>query len=66
MCNVSQLDSNIRDDYFKNGIDLYSLYTIYIGEINIKIIGKWSESVHDADKSVGMYVRELCIIKKIV
>ncbi len=30
---------------FKNDIDLHSLHTVSIGEMNNKIIGKWSESV---------------------
>ncbi len=34
---------------------------VYIGEMNNKIIGKWSESVNDEDKRVGMQVLELCI-----
>ncbi len=29
--------------------------------MNNKIIGKWSESVSDEDKRVGMHVLELCI-----
>ncbi len=46
---------------FKNDIDLHSLHTVSIGEMNNKIIGKWSESVRDEDKQVCMQVLELCI-----
>ncbi len=35
--------------------------TVSIGEMNSKIIGKWSENVSDEDKRVGMQVLELCI-----
>ncbi len=45
---------------FKNHFDLHSLHTMSIGEMNNKVIGKWSESVNDEDKQVGMQVRELC------
>ncbi len=31
------------------------------GEMNNKMIGKWSESGNDEDKWVGMQVLELCI-----
>ncbi len=34
---------------------------VYIGEMNNKIIGKWTESVSDVDKRFGMQVLELCI-----
>ncbi len=60
MCNVSRLGNNIRDVCFKNDIELYSLHTVTIDEMNNKIIGKWSESVSDEDKQGGMQV-ELCI-----
>ncbi len=59
--NVSRLGSNIRGVCFKNDIDLYSLHTVSICEMNNKLIGKWSESVSDEDKRVGMQVLELCI-----
>ncbi len=45
----------------KNDIDLHSLHTVSISEVNNTIIGKWSESVNDEDKQVGMHVLELCI-----
>ncbi len=62
MCNVSRLgNNNIRDVCFKINIDLYSLHTVSFGEINNKIIGKWSEGVSDEDKRVGMQVLELYI-----
>ncbi len=61
MCNVSRLGNNIRNVCFKNDIDLHSLHTVSIGEMNNNIIGKWSESVSDEDKRVGMQVLELCI-----
>ncbi len=38
-----------------------SLHTVSIGEMNNKIIGKWSESVGDEDKRNDMQVLELCI-----
>ncbi len=50
MCNVSRLVKNIQDLCFKNAIDLHSLHTVSIGEMNNKIIGKWLESVSDEDK----------------
>ncbi len=50
MYNVSRLGNNIRDICFTNDIDLHSLHTVSIGEMNNKIIGKWSESVSDEDK----------------
>ncbi len=56
MCNVSRLGNNIRDVYFKNYIDLHSLHTVSIGEMNNKIIGKWSEGVSDEYKRVSMEV----------
>ncbi len=34
--------------------------------MNIKIIGKWSQSVSDEDKQVGMQVLELCIERNIL
>ncbi len=37
------------------------VYIVSIGEMNNKINGKWSESVSDEDKRVGMQVLELCI-----
>ncbi len=37
------------------------VYIVSIGEINNKIIGKWSENVSDEDEQVGMQVLELCI-----
>ncbi len=43
MCNVSQLGNNIRDVCFKNDIDLHSLHTVSIGEMNNTIIGKWQK-----------------------
>ncbi len=61
MCNVSRLGNNVRDVCFKNDIDLHSLHTVSIGEMNNEIIGKWSEGVSDKDKGVGMQVLELCI-----
>ena len=61
MCNVSRLGNNIRDVCFKNDIDLHSLHTVSICEMNNKIIGKWSEIVSDEDKRVGKQVLELCI-----
>ncbi len=61
ICNISWHDNNIRDVCFKNDIDLHSLHTVCIGEMNNNIIGKWSESVSDEDKRVGMQVLELCI-----
>ncbi len=61
MCNVSRLGNNIRNVCFKNDIDLHSLHTVSIDEMNNKIIGKWSESVSDEYKRVGMQVLELCI-----
>ncbi len=61
MCNVSWLGNNIRDVCFINDIDLHSLNTVSICEMNNNIIGKWSESVSDEDKRVGMQVLELCI-----
>ncbi len=61
MCNVSQLDNNIRDVCFKNDIDLHSLHTVSIGEMNNNIIHKWSASVTGEDKRVGMHELELCI-----
>ncbi len=61
MCNVSRLGNNIRDVCFKNDIDLHSLHRVSIGELNNKIIGKWSKSVSYEDKQVGMQVLELCI-----
>ncbi len=36
MCNVSRLSNNIRDVCFKNDIDLHSLHTVSIGELNYK------------------------------
>ncbi len=39
----------------------FILDTVCIGEMNNKIIGKWSESVSDEDKRVCMQVLELCI-----
>ncbi len=42
MCNVSRLGNNIREVCFKNDIDLHSLHTVSIGEIDNKIVGKWS------------------------
>ncbi len=63
MCNVSRLGNNIQDLCFKNDIDLHSLHMVSIGEMNNKIIGKWSENVRDEDKRVGMQVLELCIEK---
>ncbi len=36
-------------------------YIVSIGKMNITIIGKWSESVSDEDKRLGMQVLELCI-----
>ncbi len=42
--------NNIRDVSFKNDIDLHSLHTVSIGEMNNKIIIKWTESVSDEDK----------------
>ncbi len=50
MCNVSRLGNTIRDVCFKNDIDLHSLHTVSIGEMNTKINGKWSESVSDEQK----------------
>ncbi len=61
MCNVSRLGNNIRDVCFKNDIDLHSLHTVSIDEMNNKSIGNWSESVSDEEKRVGMQVLELCI-----
>ncbi len=61
VCNVSRPGNYIRDVCFKNDIDLHSLHTVSIGKMNNKIIGKWSESVSDEDKRVGMQVLELCI-----
>ncbi len=61
MCNVSHLGVNIRDVCFKNDIDQHNFHTVSIGEMNNKIIRKWSESVNDEDKQVGMQVLELCI-----
>ncbi len=58
---VSQRGNNIRDVCFKNDIDLRSLPKVSIGKMNNKIIGKWSESVSDEDKRVGMQLLELCI-----
>ncbi len=52
MCNLSRLGNNIRDVCFKNDIDLHSLHTVTIGEMNNKIIGRWSESVNDGDNRV--------------
>ncbi len=46
---------------FKNYIELYSLHTVYIGEMIHKIIGKWSEGGNDEDKRVSMQVLELFI-----
>ncbi len=43
----------------KNDIDLHSLQVRWI--MNNKYIHKWSESVNDEDKWVGMQVLELCI-----
>ncbi len=37
------------------------IYIVSICEMNNKIIGKWSESVSDEDKWVGMQILELCI-----
>ncbi len=37
------------------------VYLVSIGEMNNKIIGKWSESVRDEDKRDDMQVLELCI-----
>ncbi len=42
-------------------IDLHSLHTVSIDEMNNKIICKWSESVSDEDERVGMQVLELGI-----
>ncbi len=39
------------------------VYIVSIGEMNNKIIGKWTESVSDEDKQGGMQVLELCIKK---
>ncbi len=41
--------------------DLHSLHTMYIGQMNNKIISKWSESLNDKDKRVNMQVCEMCI-----
>ncbi len=57
MCYVSRFDNNIRDVCFKNDIDIHSLQTVYIGEMNNKITGKWSESVSNEYKRVSMQVR---------
>ncbi len=40
---------------------LACIHTVSIGEMNNEIISKWSESVNDEDKPVGMQVLELCI-----
>ncbi len=61
MCNISRFGNNIQDVCFKNDIDLHSLHTMSIADMNNKIISKWSESVSDEDKQVGMQVLELCI-----
>ncbi len=37
------------------------VYIVSIGEMNNKMIGKWSESVSGEDKRVGMQVLELGI-----
>ncbi len=63
-CHNSEIKNHntcIWDVCFKNDTDLHSLHTESIGEMNKKIIGKWSESVNDEDKWVGMQVLELCI-----
>ncbi len=39
MCNASWQGRNIRDVCFKNGIDLHSLYTMCIGEIQLLVNG---------------------------
>ncbi len=54
MCYVSWLGNNIQDVCFKNDIDLHILHTVSIGEMNNTIIDKWSETVNDEDKWVGM------------
>ncbi len=54
MCNVPWLGNNFQDVCFKNDIDLYSLHIVSIGEMNNKIIGKWSQSVIVEDKGVVM------------
>ncbi len=63
MCNVSQFRNNIQDVCFKNVIDLHSLHTVSICEMNNNIIDKWSETVSDEDKGVGMNIVEFCIEK---
>ncbi len=59
MCYVSWLGNTIRNVCFKNDIDILSLCAVSIGEMNNKIIGKWSQSVNDDDKRVDMQVLEL-------
>ncbi len=60
MCNVSRLGNNIEMCVLK--MILKSIVYIQCpGEMNNKIIGKWSETVSDEDKQVGMQVLELCI-----
>ncbi len=61
MCNVYQLGSNIWEVCFENDIDLDSLHTVSISEMNNTIIGKWSEGASDEDEWVGMQLLELCI-----
>ncbi len=61
MCYVSWLGNNIGDVCFKNDIDLHSLHTSSISEMNNIIISKWLKSVSDEDKRVGMHVLDLCI-----
>ncbi len=61
MCNVSQLSNTIWYVCFKKDIDLHGLHALSKGEMNNTIIGKWSDSVNDDDKRVGMQVLELYI-----
>ncbi len=51
----------IFEMYVLKMILTFIVYIVSTGEMNNKIIGKWSVSVSDEDKRVGMQVLELCI-----